>query len=117
MPANAAFLSRHGEIEVAPNFALRREIERGLRRFDRLTSYELASLAFWGRHPFRTRLGDRWQANRSQWSSTRRALAKLRHDGLVSIAGRVGHAKLYQLAPPHRAASPVCQPASPGAAA
>ena len=97
MPAKASLWSSNGMIEVAPNVALRRALRTGLRRFGPLTSKELADWAYWERHPFKSRLGERWRANRSAWSAARRAIARMRQDGMISIAGQVGRAKLYAL--------------------
>jgi hypothetical protein len=95
VPANGHFLTRYGVIEVAANLRLRLGIVDGLRRHGALTSRELASFAYWGRCPYRSRLGAQWQANASMRSATRRALADLTRRGRVESVGWCGREKLY----------------------
>ncbi|MET4043961.1 hypothetical protein [Bradyrhizobium sp. RT6a] len=60
-----------------------------------MTSIELANWAYWQRTPRNHRMGARWWANASQKSATRRAIARLKRDGAVKIAGRRGRRLLY----------------------
>lgn len=95
MRANARFWTGRRWVEVAPHRRLRPCILDGLRRYGELTSVEVASLAFWGRCPHKSRLGSQWQANASMRTSTRRALACLVRSGRITITGRMGREKLY----------------------
>ncbi|WJR74917.1 hypothetical protein [Bradyrhizobium sp. NP1] len=62
-----------------------------------MTSLELANLAYWQRTPRNDRMGARWWANASQRSATRRAIARLKRDGAVKIAGRRDRRLLYEV--------------------
>lgn len=95
MPVNSRFRLPIGTIEVAARIGLRAAIPRALRRLGPMTSTELANWAYWQRTPRNHRMGARWWANASQKSATRRALAQLKHDGAVNIAGRRGRRLLY----------------------
>jgi Winged helix DNA-binding domain len=95
MPVNGRFRLPRGEIEVATRFGLRAAIPRALRRHGWLTSQQLANLLYWGRSPRNDRLAAKWWANQSQQSATRRAIARLKRDGAVRVAGRRGRWVLY----------------------
>jgi len=96
MPKKSRLLTPSGWIEVAPVRDLRRHIRRGLRRHGMMTSATLADLLYWGRTP-RSRLGQRWRANATQRSATRRALAWARREGDVVIVGRSNRWNLYAI--------------------
>jgi hypothetical protein len=95
MPANARFRLPSGIIEVAPRFGLRAAIPRALKRHGAMTAIELANLLYWNRTPRNHRLGARWWSNLSQRSATRRALARSKRAGDVTITGRMGRYFLY----------------------
>jgi hypothetical protein len=98
MPAKSKLLTCRGPIEVAPHLSLSLCLADGLMRFGPLSSFEAASWAYWGRNPRKTRLGLRWQANPTQWSAARRAIARLRRQGRLKVVGKAGRATLYLLA-------------------
>jgi len=98
MPMNARFRLPIGVIEVAPRFGLRAAIPRALRRHGPMTSLEISNLMFWERSPRNVRLSAKWWSNPSQLSSTRRAIARLKQEGAVTIAGRYGHRFVYAIA-------------------
>jgi hypothetical protein len=95
MPSAARFRLRHATIQVAARFGLRAAIPRALRRHGPMTAVELANYAYWQRTPGNHRLGARWWASASQQSATRRAIARLKRDGAVKIAGRRCRRLLY----------------------
>jgi hypothetical protein len=90
-------MTRIGVIEVAPNTALTVLVIDAVKRFGPATSYEIANWSYFRRKPKSSRLGDRWQANAAEWSAARRAIARLRHRGLIRIVGRDGRASLYDI--------------------
>lgn len=98
MPANGRFHLPNGAIEVAARTGLRRAIPGALRRHGPMTAIELANWAYWRRAPRDQRMGARWWANESQRSATRRAIARLKRDGAVKIAGRRGRRFVYAAA-------------------
>lgn len=98
MPAKARFLTQVGVIEVAPNIRLRAAILDGLDTIGAMTSSEVADLAYWGRHPWKSRLGAQWRASESARSATRRAIAALRLIGQIEVVGHRGRAVLYRRA-------------------
>jgi hypothetical protein len=97
VPANARFTTAYGVIEVAPQLALSTLVLSGLKRHHALTSTQIANWAYWGRTPT-SKLGPLWWSNRSMRSSARHAIARLRRNGLVVVAGHSGRACVYSLA-------------------
>lgn len=97
MPVKGRFRLRRCVVEVAPRLGLRRDIPRALRRHGPMTALEIANWAYWQRTPNNYRLGALWWANASMCSATRRAIASLVRDGVVTVGGRLGRYRLYHL--------------------
>lgn len=97
MPIKARFRLPSGAIEVAPRFGLRAAIPGALRRHGAMTSLQLANWLYWERTPRNHRLSAKWWANSSQQSATRRAIARLKRDGAIRIAGRSGRRFIYAI--------------------
>jgi hypothetical protein len=87
-----------GAIEVAPRFGLRAAVPRALKRYGPMTTLQLANWLYWERSPKNQRLSAKWWANTSQQSATRRAIARLKRDGAVRIAGKRGRRFVYAIA-------------------